>query len=170
VALLVDVETGNTLIFTFALAVWALRGSRLAAIGYLVLLVLAPRPLTVPLAAWLVWREPSLRVPAAVVGVSSIALAAMTGQLFEWLPAMLRAAGDVQHELNFGPSRLLGLGWIVVGTPVALLLLRRGWIGLASLAASPYWLPYYFLMAFLDLPAARRLRGPAIATSTQASR
>ena len=164
-----DVETGNTLIFTFTLAVWALRGSRLAAIGYLVLFAVAPRPLMIPLAVWLVWREPSLRVPATVVAGSSIGLAALTGQLFEWLPALLNAAGDMQHQLNFGPSRLLGIGWIVVGAPLAVLFLRRGWVGLASLAASPYWLPYYFLMAFLDLPWARRLRRPGAASSIRPS-
>lgn len=34
---------------------------------------------------------------------------------------------------------------------LAIALTWRGRLGLASMAASPYWLPYYFLMLLLEL-------------------
>src|SRR5439155_14497406 len=67
-----DVETGNTVVFTFVLSVWALGGSRIAQLAYLALLVLIPRPVAVPVAAWLLWKEPDLRRPFGLICAAGI--------------------------------------------------------------------------------------------------
>ena len=57
---------------------------------------------------------------------------------------------------------------MVIGLPLAAWLTWKGRLGLASLAASPYWLPYYLLMLLLELPirtAQMRLRRHAEATA-----
>ena len=156
-----DIETGNTLIFTFALAWWAIRGSTAAALGYFALLTLVPRPLAVPVALWLFWQRPDLRVPALIIGAVSVVLAA--GMLPQWIGALLGASADLEHELNFGPSRLIGSWWLLIGVPLAGWLTWKGRLGLASLAASPYWLPYYLLMGLLELTNPANRERPRVA-------
>lgn len=153
-----DIETGNTLIFTFVLAVWAIRGSTAASIGYLVLLALIPRPLALPVAAWLLWQRPHLRLPAAAIALGTLGLAGITGQLPEWVGALVGAGSDLGHELNFGPSKYIGVAWVAIGLPLAAWLTWKGRLGLASLAVSPYWLPYYLLMILLEVPTVRHGR------------
>lgn len=151
-----DVEAGNILVFVLLAAAWALRGSRLAALVYLLLVLLVPRPLMIPVAGWLLWQQPSLRMPFVVaLGVNIVAVLA-TGWGGDWLAAMLAAGGDVTNPSNIGPSRFIGtVPWLIIGLPLAALLTWRGRLGLASLAASPYWLPYYLLVLVLELPRRR---------------
>jgi hypothetical protein len=47
---------------------------------------------------------------------------------------------------------------MVIGVPAAVVLTMRGWVGVASLAISPYLLPQYFLVALLDGPTMLRSR------------
>jgi hypothetical protein len=156
-----DVETGNILVLVVLAGAWALRGSRLAAGAYLLLLLLVPRPLMIPLAVSLLWTKPDLRVPfvigAIVVGVATLA----TGWADEWVVAMLAAGDDVTNPSNVAPSRLVGaLPWMVVGIPLAAWLTWKGRLGLAGLAASPYWLPYYLLVLVVEVPSRWPRRRP----------
>ncbi len=157
-----DIEAGNLVIFVVVAATWALRGNGLASAAYLLLVILVPRPLMVPVAAWLLWTRPGLRVPFAIAFVVHSLAVAATGWGPEWVAALLAAGGDVAIPSNIGPSRFIGmLPWIVIGLPVAVWLTARGRLGLASLAASPYWLPYYLLVLLLELLPHRRTLEPA---------
>lgn len=103
---------------------------RLVLIGAAVGIV--PRPLMIPVAAWLLWTRP------------------------------VAAGGDVAIPSNVGPSRFIGIPWLLVGVPLAAWLTLRGRLGVAALAASRYWLPYYLLFPIVELggPAGRRRVDP----------
>ena len=145
-----DLETGNINTFVAVTAVLALRGSRLATALYLLLLLLVPRPLALPLAAWILWRRPEWRLPFLGLAALNAALVAATGLGGAWLSVLLSAASEIGGNLNLGPSAVIGTAWIPIGLVLAAFLTWRGRIGLASVAASPYWLPYYFLMLLLE--------------------
>src|SRR5205823_450904 len=59
-----DFATGNVVVLALLLAVYALRGSRGAGLGFLAMTLLVPRPLMLPVAGWLLWKRPWLRWPA----------------------------------------------------------------------------------------------------------
>ena len=65
--------------------------------------------------------------------------------------ATLNGPSEVQNPLNLSPSQLIGWAWAPVGIVLAILVARRERIGIASILASPYFLPPYGLMALLDL-------------------
>jgi len=146
-----DVETGNVMIFTLVAAVYALRGNTIGTWGYLAFFLIAPRPLMVPLVAWLLWKRSNLRLNFVLLAVFHFALVGLVGLLPQWFEALQGATG---HELgnlyNLGPSRVIGIWWIPIGILLAIGFTWRGHLGLASLAASPYLLPYYFLMGLLE--------------------
>jgi hypothetical protein len=159
-----DVALGNDVAFVVLLAVWATRGQGWAIGATLVASLLIPRPLMLPLVAWLLWQYPPWRVRfvaiIAIVGAATLA----TGQAGEWLSGMGRAAGDVNHYWNFSPSRFLGFAWLPIGAALAVMLVRRGYVGLACLAVSPYLLPYYVMFGLLDIGRSRR--APVLTMST----
>lgn len=148
-----DTLNGNALTFAFVSAWLALRGSPSGAITFIVLTALMPRPLMFPSLAWLVWHERRylwLTLGAAVLVLIS---AVLSGQ-FEAFTLRLLFAGAMETVLspwNVGPSALIGIAWIPIGLVLAIALTRARRLGLASLAASPYWLGYYLLFAFLEL-------------------
>jgi hypothetical protein len=75
-----------------------------------------------------------------------------TGQAAAWIGELVGGVpNDYVNPSNIGPSRFLGLAWLVVGVPLAAWLTVKGRIGLASLVISPYVLPYYLMMGLLDL-------------------
>ena len=112
-----------------------------------------------PPAVWLLWKRPEWRIPFVAVAAVQVVAVVATGWGSEWLGAMLAASGDVGIPSNIAPSRFIGtLPWMAVGLPLAAWLTWKGRLGLASLAASPYWLPYYLLMLLLELPARRAPR------------
>lgn len=147
-----DVEAGNILIFVLLLAVWAVSGRRWATGGYLALLLLAPRPLMLPIAIWLLWKRPEWRVPFLALFVVHGVLVALSGWGPVWVGALVGSSTEIESLLNFGPSRLIGLAWVPIGLAIAAYFIRHGRLGMASLAASPYWLPYYFLVLVLEVP------------------
>lgn len=146
-----DVEAGNMVTFVFVLAAWALTGRRWAVGAYLALAILAPRPLALPVAAWLLWNQPDWRLPFAAVFAVHAVLVAVTGWGPEWVAALIGSSAEIESVLNFGPSRWIGWVWVPMGAVLAILLTVRGHLGWASLAASPYWLPYYLLMPLLEM-------------------
>lgn len=147
-----DVQTGNVMVFILLAAAWALTGSRLASGAYLILAILIPRPLMLPVAAWLLWKRPEWRLPfAAAFAAHALAVLAI-GWGPEWIGTIVAAGRDADLPSNVGPSRFIGtLPWLAIGLPLAAWLTWRGRIGLASIAASPYWLPYYLIMPLLEL-------------------
>lgn len=153
-----DVEAGNIMTFVLALAIWALAGRGWATGVFLAVGLLAPRPLMIPIAAWLLWKRPEWRLPFAAMFVVHAGLVAVTGLGPDWLAALWASGAEIGSALNFGPSRIIGIGWMPIGILLGILLTMRGRVGLAALAVSPYWLPYYLLMPLADLAPARDRR------------
>lgn len=156
-----DVEAGNLMTFVVALAVWALAGRGWAIGGFMLVALLAPRPLMLPVLIWLLWNRPAWRVRFAGLFVVHAAVVLATGLGPAWIGALVGSGAELGSALNFGPSRLIGANWVPIGLVLGLFLTIRGRLGLASLAASPYWLPYYLLMAALDLPWVQRAAAPS---------
>ena len=105
-----------------------------------------PRPIMLPALAWLLWRQPWTRWPFVGIAVVSLLGAFATGWLDEWIGALFRGGmAETTSWLNLSPSRFIGAWWLLIGVPLAAWLTWRGRLGLASLAVSPYLLPYYLL-------------------------
>lgn len=159
-----DLANGNLMILVVLCAWWALRGNRVAAIGFVALSVLVPRPLMLPVLGWLLVRRPETRIWFAVIAVAVVGTSALAGQLDSWIDRTLVTAPQEMSVIwNIGPSRILGSAWIPIGAVLAALFAWRGWLGTASVMISPYLFPYYLLMLLLDVPRAldRRARPPA---------
>ena len=159
-----DVGVGSNLIFLLVLTYHALKGRAWAIYGVYVFAFLAPRPLMLPIVGWLLWQQPRTRVPFIVGGIASIALAVPTGHVTAWIEVLASSGSEIFMTWNVAPSAFIGGLWPLIGVPLAVVLVRRGYIGLAALAASPYWIPYYLLLGLL--PRARSSRGhasPAVA-------
>lgn len=145
-----DVNNGNIMVFVTLLAVYAMRGHRWAGWGFLALALLVPRPLMVPVAAWLLWREPGYRMGFAALFTVHAGAVLATGWAFDWVSSMTKEGWQVASAFNIGPTRLLGYWWLLAGVPLAAWLFRRGQVGWAGLALSPYVLPQYALIALAD--------------------
>jgi len=105
-----------------------------------------------PIAVWLVWKEPWLRWVALLLVVASGLALLMTGWGSEWIARLVEVAPqEVGVRFDVGPSRLIGNWWIPIGLVLAAILTWRGRLGWASLAACPYWLPYYLMMPLLEI-------------------
>ena len=147
-----DVVTGNLIVFIVLAAAWALRGNGLATGIYLALCILVPRPLMVPLLAWILWQRPRWRLPFAGMVAAGLLTALPTGYLAVWIGSLLQSsAREIANDFNLSPSRWVGLAWLIIGLPLAAWLTVRRRIGWASLAISPYLLPYYLQMLGLEL-------------------
>ena len=150
-----DVYEGNILTFSLVLAVLALRGSRYASLAYLALVLLVPRPLMLPVAAWLLWQRPSLRWPAVGIFMVHGIGVLLIGYGAEWLQRLVTSGDEIALH-NAGPSALIGVWWIPIGLALAGFLTWRGRLGLASLAASPYLILYYWIFGLLEFVPVRR--------------
>lgn len=142
--LYVDALQGNVFGFVFVAGVLALRGSRAWTLAYLVLVLLMPRPVQMPLAAVLLWRDRDLWLPFAALFVAHAGIVVGTGQLIPWAEAII----DYSHAsdgYNLGPTMLFGLAWLIVGIPLAGWLAWKGRPGWAGLALSTYVMPQYLL-------------------------
>ena len=146
-----DLSNGNVLVFVLLAAAWAIQGSRVAQIAFLALTLLIPRPLMLPVAVYLLLTNRELRVPFALGALLSLLLLVALDPGFHWLAKLASSGGDVGNTYNFGPSALMGLAWIPIGVVLAAFLTWRGRLGWASLAISPYWLAYYWMLPILDL-------------------
>jgi hypothetical protein len=147
-----DVNTGNLMVFVLLAAAWAYRGNNLATGIYLVLCVLVPRPIMLPLLAWILWQRPGWRLPFVGIAAVGLLTALPTGYLPEWLGTLVKSGADeIGNDFNLSPSQFIGAAWLVIGVPLATWLTFRGRLGWASLAISPYLLPYYVQMLGLEL-------------------
>ncbi len=153
-----DVYNGNTMVFVFVAAVAAMRRSTSGTAAYVGLALLMPRPVMLPVLAWILWKQPRWRLYFPVVAVAYAGLVLATGQGFAWLETLTTVSDAVAvSSRDIGPSALIGGWWALIGAILAVVLTLYGRVGLASLAASPYWLPQYLIMTLLELvhPKAR---------------
>lgn len=150
--LAMDLQHGALITPIVLAAAWGLRGSRMGSIAFVVLTLLSPRPLMLPIAAFLLWRQPWLRLPALGLFTVHGAGVLLSGYAFDWIQVLLTVGADmVGTLLNLSPSRFIGAWWFPVGAALATWLTYRGRVGLAALAVNPYVLPHYLLFALLDL-------------------
>ena len=155
-----DIETGNTVVFFLLAGAWALTGSKLATGAYFIGLLLIPRPLMVPLAVWLLWKRPEWRLPVLGLFLVHAVAVLATGWADEWIAELIATSESIYvSSNNVGPSRFVGLAWMIVGLPLGAWLTWKGRLGWASLAVSPYLLPYYLLMGLLELAPKREEGG-----------
>ncbi len=156
-----DAVNGSTLTFVMVSASLALAGSRGATVVYLVFCALMPRPLMLPVLAWLLWQRPESRAWFVAIGAVVLLWSGLTGHLVEWINRLLSTAGsEVSIVYNFGPSAWIGIWWVPIGLALAAWLTWRGRLGFASVAASPYWFGYYLLMLMLEIAPGGRVRRP----------
>jgi hypothetical protein len=162
----VDLYNGNTMTFVFVAAVAATRGSTIGSGAYLSLALLMPRPLMLPLLAWILWKQPPWRLYfPAMVGVFAVVVL-LTGQLGPWIQTLTGVGEAVAaSSRDLGPGALIGWWWLPMGAVLAVVLTYFGRVGLASVAASPYWLPHYLLMTLLELANPARAGAPRRAAS-----
>jgi hypothetical protein len=156
-----DLTAGNAFTFILVAAVLAWRGSRAWSLVYLGLLLLIPRPIQIPLALWLLWQRPDLRLPfAAIFTVHALAVL-ISGYGPDWIYRLVATGGPemgLPFPLNSAPSAFIGWWWMLIGLPLGAWLLWKGRPGWAGLAVSPYWLPYYLLMPLLEITTDSRRR------------
>lgn len=147
-----DFANGNITTFILFLAAWAVRGSRLATAGFIVVALLIPRPLFIPLLLWILWNRPTWRLPFVALFLVHGGLVLATGLGETWWSAVMSVGPLLQEgALNLGPTRWVGMWWFLVGIPLAVWLAYRRQVGLAGLALSPYVWPYYLLFAVPDV-------------------
>lgn len=160
-----DVESGNVMIFILLAAAWAVRGSAAGGLAFLLLAVLLPRPLMLPLVAWLLWKRPGLRWPFVAIVVVHAGLVLLSGWGPEWIGDLLGASRDVGLPGNVAPSRFIGpVPWLAIGIPVAAWLTLRDRPEWAGMFVQPYLIGYYLL-----LPLASLARRPAPAPDVEAA-
>lgn len=146
----IDIALASNLTVSFVLA-WHARTNAAAALGFAAVAFLVPRPLYVPMLAWLWLRRGRLRLPLLVLMAVAVAGAWATGWIEEWIAVLLTTNdSEMNNTNNLAPSAAIGLWWAFVAWPLAFLAFRRGWVGLASILASPYWLAYYWIFPLLD--------------------
>jgi hypothetical protein len=110
-----------------------------------------PRPVQLPIAAWLIWQRPQIRVAFVVMFVIHGVAVVLSGLGSEWLEVLQSTPGDqVGLGFNFALSRWLGLAWVPIGLTIGIICFWRDRLGLASLAISPYLLPSYLLAGFWE--------------------
>ena len=139
-----DTLLGNVNMFGVVAGVVALRGSRASGLAYIAFVLLFPKPVFVPLAAYLVWQLPNVRVPAALMSTVVVAVTLASGFADDWLVRAINISGDYPYRAwDIGPTRVLGLTWLVVGAPLAAWLTFKRHPGWAGLAVTPYLVPVY---------------------------
>jgi hypothetical protein len=145
------IHAGSLVVPTVVVAFLALRGTGWAIGVFLVLSLLVPRPLMVPIVAWLLWKHPPWRLPFVALFAGHAAAVIATGYGEEWL-AVLAQVGpeEVAQQLNVAPSALIGAWWLVLAVPLAVWAFANRRPATAGLLLQPYWLPYYLLILLAD--------------------
>lgn len=160
--LAMDLQHGAFISVIVLAAAWALKGSRVGGIAFIVLALFSPRPLMVPIVVYLLWQQPWLRVPSAALFVVHGVAVLATGYADGWIGTILAATPDgLDSPFNLSPSRFIGTAWAPIGTVLAAFLTWRGHPGIAALAINPYVLPHYLLFVLLELGPRAGKRKPA---------
>lgn len=151
-----DLYNGGVMVFLFVAAWHALRRSHIGAGVFFVMCLLAPRPPFLPAVAWVLWKRPEWRLPfVGLLAVSSVAVLA-SGWGIEWVAALLNGPGFTGADRDFGPTRILGYVWLVIGIPLGAWLTYRDRVGWAGLAVSPYITPQYLMVLLLEARAGQQ--------------
>jgi hypothetical protein len=153
-----DLQLGNLMTFILLAGAWGLRGNRPAALVFLALTLLAPRPLVLPIAAWLLWQQPRQRLPFIVMFAVHTGLVVVSGWGDEWISRLVTSTDEIGSAFNVGPTAVIGPWWSLIGIPLSAWLFWRGWVGLAGLAVTPYVLPYYLMLGLLRAKDDRAMR------------
>ena len=161
----IDAVNGNYFTFIVVAGVLALRGSRVGGLAFLALACLMPRPIQVPLAAYLLWNRSDLRIPFAAMVAVSAAVTVASGYAPDWLAALSSFGGESRDHM--GPTRFIGSAWFLVGVPLAIWLTVKGRFGWAGLALSPYVLPQYLLTILWEIDRSSRSGDEAITTPSR---
>lgn len=155
-----ELLTGHVMLFIAVAAFTGVRGNRIGALLFFAMAALMPRPIMLPVLAWLLWKQPWSRWPFVTIMAAHGGLVLWTGLADEWIARMMDLPDGMAHPGNPLPSHWIGYWWVPIGWTLAAWLTLRGRLGLASLMASPYLYPGYFLMLVLDWPMARPPRNP----------
>ncbi len=150
-----DLIVGNVFTFVAVAAAFALAGSRIGSLIFIALTLLMPRPVQIPLAIWLVVYRPEIRTPALAITIAQVAGLALSGLAEEWLVSLVGSASLTYESFSLGLGRIFGNEWIIVGIPLATLMVWKGSAAVAALAGvvmSPFLLPQYFLMGVVAMP------------------
>ena len=151
-----DAALGNTMTFAVVAGFVALRGSRTGSLVFLALCIVMPRPIQLPLAIWLLSRDRSLWMPAALLLAGALAVAVVSGYLVDWLSVLVPFGERTAVGMgNLSPTYWVGTIWLVVGVPLSAWLAWRGHLGLAGLSLSPYIYTQYPLVLLWEWPRAR---------------
>lgn len=147
-----DIQHGALITLIVLAAAWALNGSRVAALAFIILTLLSPRPLMIPIAAFLLWQQQWLRLPSVGLFLVHGTAVLATGYGDDWIAMLLASGTDgIEGPFNLSPSRFIGRLWLPIGVALAVLLTWRGRPGLAAIAISPYLLPHYLLVLLLEI-------------------
>jgi hypothetical protein len=148
-----DVAAGNMVTFAFVLAWHALAGRRWAVLGFVVLAALIPRPLMLPVLIWVLYRSKEAWIGFIGATLAVVLAGLATQTLWTYLSLILGTSSSFWYTSpwNIGPSSLIGPIWVPFGLAIAAVATWKGWLGVASLAASPYLIHYYAVFALLDL-------------------
>jgi hypothetical protein len=150
IPLWLDLYAGNVTTILFVLAVGALTGKRWAIGGFMVAALLMPKPLLLPVLVWLLWKHPAWRWRFVAIALVIGAATLLTGYAPDWTTSFIHGRSDFAGPFELGPGRFIGIVWVPIGLALAAWFTWRGRLGFASLAASPYWLPYYLLFLLLE--------------------
>ena len=162
------VAGGNPLFtLTLVAAIGAFRGSHGWSLGFLVLATLIPRPLTMPLAVWLLWRRSRLRWPFAGLLAAHAAVVAATGYIGPWAEIMRDLAAAMPAG-SWGTEALAGT-WMLVRVPLGVWLTYRNHPGWGGLLVSPYILSGYLLFPIIEMRTPLNDSRLAIAEATSAA-
>ena len=153
-----DVASGNLLTFVLIASVAAIRGNRLGIGAVFVLALLMPRPVILPLVAWLLWNRPEWRRPFVGLFAIHALVVLLSGVGANWIEALLAEAMETE-VFNVAPSFWFGGWWLLIGIPLAVWLWFKDHPGAAGLAMSPYLMPYYLLFAFTWVPETSNREG-----------
>jgi hypothetical protein len=151
----VDLIVGNVFTFVAVAAAFAIAGPRAGGLWFIGLTLLMPRPVQIPLAMWLLVHRPDIRRPAAVIIAAQAVALLASGLAEEWIVSLFGSASLTYESFSLGPGRIFGNVWILIGIPLATLMVWRGTAAVAALAGlvmSPFLLPQYLLMGVVALP------------------
>ncbi len=90
-----------------------------------------------------------------------------TGHGGDWLLSLRQTGQELGSIEDLGPALLIGVWWVPIGLALGAWLTVKGRLGLASIAASPYWLPYYLLMGLLELTSQSPIGQPPTSPNTR---
>jgi hypothetical protein len=126
-----------------------------AAIPFLVLSVLIPRPMMLPVLAYILWTRREWVVPFALIAGASLLGAYLVGWLEPWVLGELRNVGRPEIKADFGPAAYIGAWWYPVALGLAAWATVRGWLGVASVLAALNLTVTYPMMLLLTPPGTR---------------